>query len=63
MPIKILVGLSLIVGLGHLEMSFVESMTNLDLKPVQSIIIDTSKKFQGKKLGGISGLFLQSHQL
>lgn len=62
-PAKFLIGFSLVIGLGHPVISFAESLTGLTLKPVQSIIIDTSKKFQGTKLGGFSGLSLQGQQL
>jgi hypothetical protein len=33
----------------------------LSLKPVQSVVIDTKKKFQGTKLGGFSGLTIKGN--
>ncbi|MBL7558065.1 MAG: esterase-like activity of phytase family protein [Bdellovibrionaceae bacterium] len=40
-----------------------QALDGLSMKPIQSVVIDTSKKFEGTKLGGFSGLSLQGQNL
>ncbi len=40
-----------------------QTLDGLSMTPIQSIVVDTSKKFEGTKLGGFSGLTLQGQNL
>tara|TARA_B110001454_G_scaffold219179_1_gene250880 strand:+ start:172307 stop:173344 length:1038 start_codon:yes stop_codon:yes gene_type:complete len=60
---KFTIAMSVVLGLGQSTISFGDPLTSLVLRPTQSIVIDTSKKFQNTKLGGFSGLYLKGNQL
>lgn len=55
--------IALVFGLAISFSTVARALDGLAMKHVQSIVIDTSKKFEGTKLGGFSGLSLQGQNL